>query len=58
MGYVVNKKYNKQGSVDIACSFSILKAGTYRAEISSRSYGDLGYKIGARYLAGNVCGRC
>jgi len=28
VGYVVNKKYNKQGSAGIRCSFSVLKAGT------------------------------
>ena len=57
-GYVVNKKYNKQSSVDIRCSFSVLKAGTYVTEISSRSCGDVGRKIGVKYPAADVCGRC
>lgn len=57
-GYTVNKKYNKQNSMDIWCSFSVLKAGTYVTEISSRSCGAVEHKIGAKYLAADVCGRC
>lgn len=57
--YIVGRKYNKQSPVDTLCSFTVLKAGVCISEkIISRSFGDVGCKIGATYLAADVCGRC
>lgn len=57
MGYIVNKTHSKQSSVEIWHSFSVLKAGMCITAISSRC-GDVEHKIGAKYLAADICGRC